>query len=1379
MKSWRLNIFLLSLLAAASIAGPDTRPLAFSRLTTENGLSSSFVNAIRQDPDGFLWVATTDGLNRFDGYSFRVYRRLDGDPGSLSSNVVHSLHVDKKGRLWVGTQNGLHLYDRRGDRFIRFRNKEAAEYDVTDIAERGDGTVVFSSSSSILRAEPDDSVCVPILSRLLESRGVRPADFHRLEVDRQGRFWIGLTNRGLLRVDTSAGSVHVFRAGVKTGCGLLSDRIHSLYTDSAGTLWAGTDAGLHRFDAESGSFRVFRNQPGNPESLSNDICWDLFPDGSAGMWIATQNGLNRLDRSSGKVRRNQAEPARPGALHNGNIQAVFRDRSGVLWLGGTQGLEYAPQGGNPFRTFRSIPGDGRSLSHNSVTCFSPDGSEGLWIGTDGGGLNRFDLQTGLFRRVRQNPSGSRGSATNAVLALWTDAESTGGPVWIGDYLDGLGILDPGSGRFRALTPGIPDPAGAGFGDVRAILRDRHGRMWIATNGRGLFRLDRPDGRRFTRFTHDPGNPSGTPVSDFCLTLLEDREGALWIGTYVGLCRYDGKTGRFSSYLSVDRDSTSLSHNWVYALHQDARGRIWIGTYAGLNRLDPKTGVFTRFGARNGFPGEVMNGILEDGRGRLWISTNAGLVRFDPGTAETRVYTRQDGLQADEFIHGSCIRLPGGKMAFGGTAGFTVFHPDSVPERTAEPSPVITAVEVMAAQRPSDRASAPARKTPSPDGGVRLSHGEAKMFTVLFTAPEFVKPGKIRYRYRLDGYHDGWIDAAAGRSATFTNLDPGVYTFRVAATNTDGVWNPAGAAEAAVRVTLDPPFWKSAWALLLYLLLAGAALVGYHRYQSNLVRLRSDLREQTLEKEKALELEALQSRFFANISHEFRTPLTLILAPLKEIAAAGRNMEWSLIQSRLHVMQKSAERLLRLVNQVIDFNRIEAGRMTLERREADLVSFCRGVADTFTLMAADRQVTFTFGSNRPVIAARFDPDKLDTVVFNLLSNAFKYTPGGGSVSMTVRAAAVGEAAEIAVEDSGPGVGPDEWGRIFDRFYRGGRGGDSGQSGGSGIGLSLAREIVELHGGAIVAGPAGETGARFTVTLPQDPPADHPAAGIGSARSAARPEGEAGADAAVTPVPESRPDAETSAPARTVLIVEDDAEMRSYLAQRLGESFRVLKAPDAAAGLALAGRRTPDLILSDIMMDGTDGLELCRRLKEDPATAHIPVVLLTARQEESAQLEGLDSGADDYIVKPFNMETLRARLRNIIETRRRLREQFSREWRSDPAELAENQADAEFLRRTVALIESNLSDAEFGVEKLSREIGLSRSQLFRRMKALTSETPFDFIQTIRMRKAVQLLEQTDRSVTEIAYDVGFKYPSHFSQLFHARLGKSPKEFRRSTK
>jgi signal transduction histidine kinase/ligand-binding sensor domain-containing protein/DNA-binding response OmpR family regulator len=1364
---------LLSLLAVAMPARPDTRPLSFRRLTTENGLSSSFVNAIRQDPEGFLWIATTDGLNRFDGYAFRTYRTRAGDRTSLSSNVVHSLHVDRMGRLWAGTQNGLHLYDRRNDRFIRFRNTEAGVFDVTDIAECGDGTVVLSSSSRIYRADPGDSLCVPILSRLLEARGVRPADFHRLEVDRDGRFWIGLTNSGLLRVDSLAGSVQSFRSGAKPGNGLRSDRVHSLFTDSAGILWAGTDAGVLRFDPVSGVFRVFRKESGNPESLSNDICWDLFPDGPDGLWVATQNGLNRLDRSDGKVRRFPAEPARPGGLHNGNIQSVFQDRSGVLWLGGTRGLEYAPQGGNPFRTFRNNPGDSRSLSHNSVTCFSPDGRGGLWIGTDGGGLNRFDPKTGRFATVRQNASGPGGSATNAVLALWTAADAPAASLWIGDYMDGLGVLDPETGRFRAFPSGTADPSGAGFGDVRSILRDRRGRMWIATNGRGLFRMDRPGGQRFSRFTHDPENPTGSLVSDFCLTLLEDRDGGLWIGTYVGLCRYDEETGRFTSYMSVDGDSTSLSHNWVYALHEDGKGRLWVGTYSGLNRLDRNNGVFSRFGLRNGFPSEVINGLLEDGRGRLWFSTNAGLVRFNPETFEARVYTRQDGLQGDEFIHGACVRLPGGEMAFGGTDGFTLFHPDSVSERTTEPSPVITAVEVMAAGNRPDRAPAAARKPPLADGGVRLSHVEAKMFTVFFTAPEFIKPGKIRYRYRLDGYHDGWIDAGAGRSATFTNLDPGGYTFRVSATNTDGVWSPA---EAKIRVTLDPPFWKSPWAMLLYLLLGASAVFAYHRYQANLVRLRSDLREQTLEKEKALELDALQSRFFANISHEFRTPLTLILAPLREIASAGREMEWPLLQSRLHVMQRSAERMLRLVNQVIDFNRIEAGRMTLERREADLVSFCRGVADTFTLLAADRQVTFTFGSNRPAVTAWFDPDKLDTVVFNLLSNAFKYAPRGGSVSMTVRAAAGPGAVEISVEDSGPGVGPDEWGRIFDRFYRGGRGGQEGNHDGSGIGLSLAKELVELHGGSIAAGPTGEKGARFTVTLPSDAPQAHssgataPESSGESSKSEAEEEAASGAETIADLRPED---------AETVLIIEDDAEMRSYLGQRLGESFRILEAPDAAAGTALAAERLPDLILSDVMMDGMDGLELCRRLKNDPVTGHIPVVLLTARQEESSQMEGLESGADDYIVKPFNMETLRARLRNLLETRRRLREKFSREWRSDPADLAENPADAEFLKRAVSLIEINLSDPEFGVEKLSREIGLSRSQLFRKMKALTSETPFDFIQTIRMRKAVQLLEKTDRSVTEIAYDVGYKYPSHFSQLFHSRLGKSPKEFRRSSK
>jgi DNA-binding response OmpR family regulator len=356
----------------------------------------------------------------------------------------------------------------------------------------------------------------------------------------------------------------------------------------------------------------------------------------------------------------------------------------------------------------------------------------------------------------------------------------------------------------------------------------------------------------------------------------------------------------------------------------------------------------------------------------------------------------------------------------------------------------------------------------------------------------------------------------------------------------------------------------------------------------------------------------------------------------------------------------------------------------------------------------------------------------------------------------------------VEDSGPGVRPEEWSRIFDRFYRAGRGGQEG----SGIGLSLAKELVELHGGTIHAEPAGETGARFTVSLPQAGPQDRAADDSAGAPAEAPVSGD-GRTADDRTDPESPQDAET------LLIIEDDAEMRGYLKRILGESFHILEAPDAASGFEQAVGQVPDLVLSDVMMDGPDGVELCRRLKNDPVTSHIPVVLLTARQEESSQVEGLASGADDYIIKPFSMETLKARVRNLLDGRKRLRERFRRESGLDPAEVAGSPADAEFLSRAIGLIESSLSDPEFGVEKFSREIGLSRSQLFRKMKALTSETPFDFIQTIRLRKAVQLLERTDRSVTEVAYDVGFKYPSHFSQLFHARFGKSPKEFRRSAK
>jgi signal transduction histidine kinase/ligand-binding sensor domain-containing protein/DNA-binding response OmpR family regulator len=1355
-KSFFLFLFLGCSFSVRAVG----QPIEFRSLKVQDGLSCSYINAIVQDHEGFIWIGTFDGLNRFDGYGFTVYRNRKGDRGSLSANAVNDLFIDRRNRLWIGTQSGLELYDRMNDRFIHYQAVNRPQIDINKIAEMTDGTLVLVSSAGLYRVAADDTACTPFLEDLFDGRRLKSDNLRCVLVDRKDGLWIGTTNAGLYRIDPATGRITVTAVGLPGGRRAQSLSVLSLLEMDGGILWAGTDGGLFRLDTRSGRVGRFRHDPGNPSGLSSDICWSLFRNDRTTLWVATQEGLNLFDPAAGKSLRLRHDDRVENSLNSDNLRAVCKDGQGILWVGGTEGLNASRLNPNAFRTFRSRGSDpgGNTLSHNSVTGFSADNRGNLWIGTDGGGLNYFDRKNRRFRHYRADPSNPAGLHANAVMSVLSTGD---GSVWIGGFSGGLSLFRPESGSFTQF------PLGHGSqiqDDVRDIIQDRRGRLWVATNGQGLNLLTDRNRRTFRQYKRDPLNPSGSLVNDYCLRIAEDHEGALWIGTYSGLSRFDPDRDSFTNFTFDPRNPGSLSHNWVYSILEDSRQRLWIGTYGGLNLFDRRTGTFTAFGSQDGFPSNVINGILEDNRGRLWISTNAGLVQFDPETRTTLRFTFQDGLQGDEFIHGSCLRLPGGELAFGGTNGFTIFRPDSIRSLRSMPILMFTKLLLYEQKTRSERVTGPVEKAIcDSNAAVTLSHNQAKMFAVSFTALEYLQPGKIRYKYKLDGYQNEWINAGTGRTATFTNLGAGRYRFRVTSTNSAGVWNPA---EIRLPIRILPPFWKSPWAYAVYLLGLAGSFLAYHRYSMKLVRLKTDLKEQKLEKEKALELESLKSRFFANISHEFRTPLTLILVPLREILLHGHGKDWAFLKTEFQLMQRSAERLLRLVNQVIDFNRIDAGRLTLDRKEIDAVPFCRNIADTFGLLAADKHITLKFGGNQPHLYGWFDPDKLDMIVFNLLSNAFKFTPRQGEISLTVRGLEDGQI-EIAIQDTGPGVPAEHIDQLFNRFYRIEHPSAQAREG-SGIGLSLTKELTELHGGSIGVQCPAEGGARFTVKLPRGSETIHPDRTTDQAWMASSEESAEKFESA---------DAEDVASDKEILlIIDDDRDMRLFLKQEFQDHFRVIQAKDGAEGLKKARQAVPDCIISDVMMNEMDGMELCRALKKDEATSHIPIILLTARTGEECELEGLETGADDYVSKPFHMQTLKARVRNLLESRKLLRERFGLEIRLEPGDIAVSPVDGQFLKQAVETIEKHMADPEFGVDKFGREIGLSRSQLFRKFKSLVSDTPVDFIQSIRLKRASQLLEKTDMTVTEISYEVGFKYPSHFSQLFHARFGKSPKEYRR---
>jgi len=1355
----KLAILLCALLPRLGFA--EQPSFRFKHFTTEQGLSASTVNCIAKDRRGYMWFGTYDGLNKFDGYEFQVYRNKRIDPRSISSNAILSLFEDRNERLWVGTQTGLDLYDRVTDTFARIRNQSGVTLTVVDIEENARGEILFLATDQVFTVRLSDSACVLYKPEALAPflRGF--SGLRRLFLDREGLLWISMDANGLIVFNPATNAIKHYTAATQREHGLTSDRVIDVVEDRAGDFWVATKDGLYLHDKGAAHFTKVENVLKQGSALSNDNCFTVFLDPDDNLWVGTsQGGLNLLPHDRTGIQHILHDPQDAFSLNNNSIQSLFVDDQKNLWVGTLKGISFAQNESKSFATFRHEPNRAHSLSDNAAAAFCETAQGDLWVATDGGGLNYFERRTGRFTAYRSNPSDPHTLRSDAILALYEDAR---GNLWVGGFLVGLTLFDKERQSFTEILHSKYGLHSIINDDVRHIYEGRNGDVWVATNGDGIFQFSQGDPAQPTQYLSNLQDIEHSLRTNYCLMIFEDSDNTLWVGTYKGLSRFDRKNNLWSNYTSDGPDSSGLSNNWIYAICEDRQNRLWIGTAKGLNLLARERRTFRSFGAQEGLPGEIINGIVEDGQGYLWISTNNGLAKFNPQDASAVVYTEHDGLQGAEYIHGSFAKLSTGELVFGGTNGFSMFMPEQI--RTSVKFPVVTLTKMRILDQMVESGSTPApfEHTISTTSELVLDHKQARIFMLFYSALEYSAPEKIRYRYLLEGYHDNWIDAGANRSATFMRLNPGEYTFRVTASNSEGAWS---AKSAALRLRILPPWWSTWYAYLAYGVLVVLAFMGYHRYSMKLMRLKVDLQRQKFEMEKAHELESLKSRFFTNISHEFRTPLTLILVPLIDLIKTGRGKDWPQIAEQFHLMKRSAERLLRLVNQVIDFNKIESGKLQINKKEIDVVKFTKDIVETFTPLAADKHITLEFGSNCVHCYAFVDPDKIDVVIFNLLSNAFKFTPEHGEISVTVKQS-VDSFLEIGVRDSGPGVPSEHVDHIFDRFYHVDHPIAQVRQG-AGIGLSLSKELVELHHGEICMQNENGKGASFLVRLPvgETPIHDHHKRTPDASESQISPELEGENATAET----------LRADAPTLLIVEDDSDLREYLAGELEGSYRIVTAANGQRGLQLALELIPDLILSDIMMFEMDGIELCKRIKTNPLTSHIPVILLTARSSEAHQLEGLATGADDYLAKPFNLEILKTRIRNLLESRRLLRERFSREVRIMPKDVVITNLDEQFLERAIGIVEEHLSDQNFDVQTFSHHMGLSRAQLFRKLKALTSETPVEFIQTIRLKRAAQMLAESHMNVTEICFEVGFNYPSHFAKLFHAKFGFSPKEYRR---
>ena len=1368
--------------AALLIAALATAPLTaqervtFRHLTIADGLSQNVVSAIVQDRRGFMWFGTKDGLNRYDGYQFVVFRHDPFDSTSISDSEITTLFEDSRGELWVGTRGGgVNRFDRARERFTRVNAGPAR--DVVAIAEDPSGAIwVGAAGEGLFRLTLNGRREVTV-DRLVHS----PADTTSLGddrvravlIDRRGVLWVG-TDAGLDRREPSSGRGAFTHLTVRSSAPLvlIDTAVTSLYEDSNSRLWIGSVPGISALDSARTSirhyyhrYRTFRYGWGIAVSLAED------PTGQ--LWVSTVSELMRLDPSTGVFTYFRHEPLNPESM-NDLPTRVYRDRSNVIWVGSNgYGINAYDPKANRFQTFRRPENWPSRLSGFSVYTLFEDLSGTLWI--DAGLLYRWNRTTGglkSFETVSSQPNDF------GNVAVWSIVEDPPGSLWTAS-VSGLYHYEIATGRFRQYRYDPADSAGLPEQAVYDVFRDRDGVIWAVTEN-FLVRLADPERGRFQIYRH---KERPTARQWIFPSTIQDSSGALWFGSDQGLTRFDPTTGAFRHFHHDPRVTESLSHDAIRAILPDPRqpGRyLWVGTAGGgLNRLDIQSGTFAHFTERDGLPNDVVYAILADSSGRLWLSTNKGLSRFDPTTRQFRNYDVNDGLQSNEFNSGAAFRSRSGEMFFGGIYGFNYFRPEAVHDNPNVPAVVITGFRRGNRYETVRDSGTALRTTISETDTLRVSYRDA-VLTFEFAALEYSAPAKNRYAYRMVGFNDVWFESGAVRAATYTNLPPGHYTFQVRASNNDGVWNEQG---ASLAILITPPWWRTWWAYALYGTLVLAALFGARRYEMNRLRLKARLEIQHVEAEQLRELDRARSRLFANVSHEFRTPLTLTMGPLDDLRAGLHGPLSPSAAEQVDLARRNAGRVLDLINEILELARVESGREVLRARRVEIGAFVASVARTFVPLAERKAIAYDVQGAAEEAIVYADPNHLERALSNLLSNAFKFTPDGGAVRVTVSGDE--SSARITIRDSGAGIPAAELDLIFDRFHRART---AGTQPGTGIGLALAKELIALHGGAITVQSEEGFGSTFTVTLRKghahlapEQVTDDGVPVVSSSRLAGPPPEFLAPASPMRDIPNVAASPEEAAEevaedVTTVLVVDDNAEVRTYVRQHLVPRYRVLEAVNGEQGLATARRCLPDLVLSDVMMPVMDGYTLCRKLKSDPETDFLPVILLTARAEAEDKLTGLTEQADDYLTKPFDVRELLARIANIIVMRRRLRERFAgAPLTIHPAPVDVPPADRKFVEQVRAAIEAHLGDEEFTVERLASEVAQSRGNLHRRLRELIGASPSDLIRRMRLERAAAMLDAGAGSVGEVAYGVGFKSVAHFSNAFHEMHGVRPSAWR----
>jgi signal transduction histidine kinase/ligand-binding sensor domain-containing protein/DNA-binding response OmpR family regulator len=1328
--------------------------IQFQRLDMSDGLSHHMVNDIYKDRQGFMWFATSSGLNRYDGYTVRVFRNIPSDTSSLLVDDVRQIFEGPDDQLWILTNAGNAVYDFRTERFQRntgsiLRKLKVAQGLITSVTPDHDGNYWFVHyNQGLFRYNSKTKSTTRLFPATGDSTTILTAQLSAVSEDPEGNLWVVHQNGLLEKIDKKTLKVvyrnHAIRQRFR---GQSFD--YKVVADRDGDIWIFNDRNFGCFvlHPRTGALENFNTS--SRVRLSSDIVKEIVQDDNGLIWIGTDHGgVNIFDKASSSMRYVVNDEDDVKSISENSIQSLYKDRDGIIWIGSyNYGVSYYHENIFRFRLYthhRNKPG---GLPFNDINAFAEDRKGNIWIGTDGGGLIRFDQKRNVYEQFVNKPGDPNSLSNDVIVSLYVDKEDI---LWIGTYYGGLNRFD--GKRFTRFKHDPSNLRSLGDDNVWEIMEDSDNNLWIGTLKRGVDVFD----RKKNEFIHYAAGSPNSIHTNYVDALLEDRDGNIWVGTGYGLEVLDKQSGRFSHYLNDMSDEKSISDNGVLCLLQDSRGMIWVGTQGGLNLYDPVTRGFKTFLEKDGLHHNTILTMVEDNDGAIWMSTPKGLSQLKVTANNECVfknYDQSDGLMNGAFHLNAALKTSAGELLFGGSNGFNIFDPAKVRFNEGNSKVVLTDFQlfnrsVKIGEEFNDDVILD--RAISTVENITASHVN-NVLSIEFSALNFFHPQKTQYRYILEGFNQDWLTTDANqRKVTFTNLDPGNYTFKVKASHGDGVW---GDEATTLHITVLPPFWKSSIAFVCYAMLIVAALVIVRTLIVRRERMNFRVQQEKLEAQRMHELDEMKIKFFTNVSHEFRTPLSLILAPMENMLQTSTPDQ----RTHLQVIQRNAKRLLNLVNQLLDFRKVEIEEVKLSTSEGDIVTFIRELVHSFSDVSKQKNIALNFRSTIPSFETNFDQDKIEKIIFNLLSNAFKFTLAGTvEVELSEHRADENNYLRIDVTDTGIGIPKDKQSKVFDRFYQNELNGMVANEG-NGIGLSIVNEFVKAHGGFMSLVSEPMKGSCFSVFLPL---------------------------ARVTinmdlSEEEARANGEGHGEKPTLLLVEDNNDFRFYLKDQLVNEYTVLEAENGNQGLKKALHAIPDLIISDVMMPGMDGVQLCKELKSDRHTSHIPIILLTARHSSEQKIQGFEFGADDYITKPFNFEILQSRIRNLIHQRQLFQQHFQKHFSVKASEVQITSLDEKFIKSALETVERNLANADFSVEELSKLMGMSRVLLYKKLLSLTGKSPIEFIRSIRLQRAAQLLEKSQCTVSEIAYQVGFNNPKYFAKYFKEEYHILPSAYAASKK